>query len=169
MRLRKRRAHNHIVIYEQEEDREKVISWKVAGNRAIKEGGAPPDLDLFFRSAVELLATEGIDDVHIITVPPPSFHEYAKDGGWYPAEIIARRICDGLSRDLDLLWPERYEGKSSKFMMKNESKVYDPPALDVRGKIVLILDDIATTGLTLSAACDAVCLAGGYPLGVGIV
>jgi adenine/guanine phosphoribosyltransferase-like PRPP-binding protein len=61
-----------------------------------------------------------------------------------------------------MLWPERY-AKHGKHWTQNISKVYKPPAQNVQGKMVLILDDICTTGNTLAATMSAVLAAGGYP------
>ena len=134
--------------------RDQVLEWKKAFNhqRALVE---PPITEF-----VEFLHERGIGQMDMVTVPPPSFHDY----GAYPAQILAERALSALGLNLALLWPERY-AKSGKHWSANISKVYAPPALDVRGKTVLVLDDICTTGNTLVAAMASILVAGGYPAG----
>ncbi len=169
MRIFKRGAFSHLVWGDLKQ-REIVLNWKKEGNRLLKEGKEPKELKLDFKLLAEFLASEGVLDFDIITIPPPSFHEFEKDKGWYPAEIMAKKLCKQMgAKELQLLWPERYKDKKAKFMAANINKVYPPPAINVKGRFVFILDDIATTGLTLSAACKAVVEAGGYPFCMGFV
>jgi hypothetical protein len=132
--------------------RDQVLEWKKNFNhqRALVE---PPITEF-----VEFLHARGIAQMDIITVPPPSFHSLDA----YPAQLLCERATSALGLDLVMLWPERY-AKHGKHWTQNISKVYKPPAQDVRGKMVLILDDICTTGNTLAAAMSAVLAAGGYP------
>ncbi|HQC45880.1 MAG TPA: phosphoribosyltransferase [Myxococcota bacterium] len=148
--------------------RQAIIDWKKAGNKAMVAKLSPPKLTVDFSDLGELLAAEGLYDVDIITCPPPSFHDYAKDGGWYPAEVLALAVLDPLDLPLTLLWPMTDHQKAKKIIEGNINKIYPVPD-GVRGKVVLVLDDIGTTGHTLAACCDAICQGGGYPLGVSFV
>jgi hypothetical protein len=132
--------------------RDQVLEWKKAFNhqKAVVE---PPITEF-----VEFLHARGIAQMDIITVPPPSFHNLDA----YPARLLCERATSALGLDLVMLWPERY-AKDGRHWSRNISKVYKPPVQDVRGKMVLILDDICTTGNTLAAAMGAVLAAGGYP------
>ena len=166
MRIRSRNGHRHFV-YGGHKIREEILNWKKSGNNLLKAGkipSAPP----YFPELATLLLDEGVSEFNIITIPPPSFHDYAHAGGWYPAEVLAENLCRTLKKPLMLLWPERYTEKTKIIMEGNIDKIYTIPE-GVKNQFVLILDDIATTGLTLSACCDAVILGGGYPVGVAFV
>jgi hypothetical protein len=158
--LRKRGPFLHLV-HGDDRARQAFLTWKKNSNQGARE--EPPDLVPFIRFLEEF----GGPMFDLVTVPPPSFHDYAANGGHYPAEILARRVAEAIGKTLSVLWPERYQ-KKGKVWHANISKIYPEPAEPVAGRLVLVLDDIATTGNTLTAACDTVARAGGYPAGVAI-
>lgn len=156
MWIRKRGPFSHLVFGDAGL-RARVLEWKKAGNRG--ETLERPNIDAF----CHFLEEYGGRRVDLVTVPPPSFHDY----GRYPAETLARVVCESLGIPLSIFWPDRYE-KKGKVWHANISKIYPEPAEECAGQVVLILDDIATTGNTLTAACDSVVRAGGFPVGVAI-
>ena len=125
MRIRSRNGHRHFV-YGGHKIREELLNWKKSGNNLLKAGktpSAPP----YFPELATLLLDEGVSEFNIITIPPPSFHDYAHAGGWYPAEVLAENLCRNIKMPLTLLWPDRYTEKTKKIMEGNIDKIYTIP------------------------------------------
>ena len=134
--------------------RDAVLAWKKAHNRG--KAGTMPDTSAFTR----FLDERGGAEFDLIAVPPPSFHQWSA----YPAQMLCERALQPLGLTLTRLWPQRHD-KTGKVWTANIRKTYPPPAEPVAGKLVLILDDIATSGNTMAAAMRSVVRAGGYPAG----
>jgi hypothetical protein len=162
MYSRKRGPFLHI-IYGTHGLREQVLTWKKAGNADEAAREPAPAIPEFFA----FLENNGVAGIDLVTVPPPSFHDYEHAGGWYPAQALFTQGLEAIGQKLSILWPDRYK-KKGKVWHQNIDKTYPAPALEVSGRFVLILDDIATTGNTLTAAGLAVIKAGGYPVGVAL-
>jgi len=135
--------------------RDEVLTWKKKYNKGIKVDAPATDEFLLF------LEDRGAKKFDVVTIPPPSFHNY----GSYPAELLLSPVIDKMGFNLDILWPERYK-KKGKVATANIGKEYPPPSIQVKGKFVLVLDDIGTTGCTLAACMRSIAIAGGYPMAV---
>lgn len=136
--------------------RDDVLAWKKkninGGDRSIPM----PDVTGWAQFLIE----RGAMHMDLWTVPPPSFHSMNE----YPALMLAQEVGKIAGKEISILWPEKYE-KKGKVWHANISKVYPAPVIDVNDKVILVLDDIATTCNTLAAACLAIVKAGGIPAG----
>ena len=102
-----------------------------------------------------------------LVIPVPLFPARQKKRGYNQSELLARAFCQktGLALDVKSLVRVRDTGSQTKLgrearveNMSGAFKVKDPAA--VKGKTVLLIDDVATTGSTLEACAQALRLAG---------
>ena len=153
--FRRRKYLNFIVDFQQHKE---VIAWK-KGSRKIL---LPLPGDLFDQT--HGVISEFFEDFDFLTVPAPSFHTYDH----YPIWEIAKKIVVEANLEIELkkLFP-KHSGKTKMQTFgscgKFVQKIFCPP-----GKFVLILDDLYTTGTTLSVSCEAVALRGSFPVGLAI-
>ena len=102
-----------------------------------------------------------------VVVPVPLFPARKKKRGYNQSELLARSFCDKTGFPLDstslvrvrdtgsqtkLGRTQRAENMSGAFAVKNPAAV--------KGKTVLLIDDVVTTGSTLEACAQALRLAG---------
>lgn len=160
MRMRKAGSFFHLALGTPSQ-RDAVIKWKKDGHALWKKGKKPPAPPNLENIATDLHSL-GLERMDIITIPPASFHTYDT---WCPALILAKNLS---VKKIDILWPEKYE-KAGMIWHENISKVYKKPRIPVKGKFILVLDDIVTTGNTLHACAKAIAKAGGFPFCVGVV
>ena len=102
-----------------------------------------------------------------LVIPVPLFPARLKKRGYNQSKLLARAFCQktGLTLDTQSLVrvrdtgsqtklgrPERVKNMSGAFAVKNPAAV--------KGKTVLLIDDVATTGSTLEACAQALRMAG---------
>lgn len=132
--------------------REDVLLWK-------KRKATFPDQVYDMAFAILLRYFSRFD---VVTVPAPSFHTY--ENGGYPIWELAGRLSKDCGFDLQRLFPY-HSGKTKKHFTGWRDKVVQDVALD-SGLFVLVLDDIATTGMTMKITYQAILNKGSYPCGV---
>ena len=105
-------------------------------------------------------------DVNLV-IPVPLFKKREKKRGYNPSELLARTFATqtGLALDSTSLVRVRDTGSQTKLgraarltNMTGAFTVKDPTV--VKGKIILLIDDVATTGSTLEACAQALRAAG---------
>jgi predicted amidophosphoribosyltransferase len=132
--------------------RDQILSWKKG------QISFPGEV---YEMAVALLLRY-FSRFDVVTVPAPSFHIY--ENGGYPIWELAGRLAKDCGFDLQCLFPER-SGKTKKHFTGWRDKVVQDVAIGP-GLFVLILDDIATTGMTIKITYQAILNKGSYPCGV---
>ena len=102
-----------------------------------------------------------------LVIPVPLFSARQKKRGYNQSELLARAFCTktGLALDVKSLVRVRDTGSQTKLgrearveNMSGAFEVKNPAA--VKGKTVLLIDDVATTGSTLESCAQALRLAG---------
>lgn len=100
-------------------------------------------------------------------IPVPLFKKRARKRGYNQSELLARAFCKetGIALDVTSLVRVRDTGSQTKLgrearvaNMTGAFEVKNPAA--VKGKTVLLIDDVATTGSTLEACAQALRQAG---------
>ena len=105
------------------------------------------------------------DGVDLITAVP-LFSSRLKERGFNQSELLAERLADHLGVPSDFTLIERVRDTRPQFDLKrherlsNVSGAFRFSGNDVRGKKILIVDDIMTTGATLSECSKALKEAG---------
>lgn len=122
-----------------------VIEWKKASRHVTQ-----PFPEKLYSETVDALLRfcMGFD---FMTVPAPSFHDYETN---YPIFEIAKLVASDIDIPLQILFPER-SGKTEmgwhSSIKKQVQKIDCEP-----GKLVLVLDDIATTRNTFRVTSRAI-------------
>ena len=102
-----------------------------------------------------------------LVIPVPLFPKRKKKRGYNQSELLARAFCNttGLALNTTALVRVRDTGSQTKLgrqarvaNMAEAFEVKEGPA--VKGRIVLLIDDVATTGATLEACAQALRKAG---------
>ena len=102
-----------------------------------------------------------------VVVPVPTTPGRLRARGYNQAELLARRVVESKR------WPlvqalARRDGSGSQTTLNRDERHRNvrgafhaaPEAIHVRGRGVLLVDDVLTTGATVSAAADTLCEAG---------
>ncbi|MCP4669488.1 MAG: ComF family protein [Deltaproteobacteria bacterium] len=97
-----------------------------------------------------------------LTMPVPLHPRRLRQRGFNQSLLLARHLAEGLDTDLDFLslrrvkytLPQTGLGKEERRKnMRNAFRLMDPKA--AKGKFILLVDDVATTGNTLNACAKA--------------
>ena len=102
-------------------------------------------------------------EIEVVTaVPSHPVHRLSR--GWTAAELLARAVAQELGRDFDRLLRRRgrarQAGQRRAQRLKLPHWAFAPRPAAVRGRRVLLIDDVTTTGTTLGRAAEALALAG---------
>jgi ComF family protein len=120
------------------------------GSKSFLAGSLGPLLARFAATRVE-----PSDD--LVTIPVPLHPKRLRERGFNQSLLLARHVAQGLRTELDFLALRRVRyttpqtGLGKEARRRNVSKAFevrDPGA--VKGKRVLLVDDVATTGSTLN-------------------
>ncbi len=105
-------------------------------------------------------------DVNLV-VPVPLFKKRARKRGYNQSELLARAFCKETGLPLDAASLVRVRDTGSQTKLGREARVTNMAgafevknAAAVKGKTVLLIDDVATTGSTLEACAQALRQAG---------
>lgn len=96
-----------------------------------------------------------------LVIPIPLHPERVRERGYNQAELLARRLCQerALTIDEAALWrtrPTRPQvGLNRLQRRKNVAGAFAADATHVRGRKLLLIDDVCTSGATLEAAAAA--------------
>ncbi len=102
-----------------------------------------------------------------LVVPVPLFSKRCRQRGYNQSELLARAFCKHTGLPLDYISLERVRDTASQTKLGRAARqenmadafcIKNPTA--VKGKTVLLIDDVATTGSTLEACAVALRLAG---------
>lgn len=101
-----------------------------------------------------------------LVVPVPLGRKRLRERGYNQVDLIARPLSLALSRDYQPGALKRKRETASQVGLSaverrdNMQNAFSADASVVRGKIVLVMDDVATTGSTLSSCAEALLQAG---------
>lgn len=104
-------------------------------------------------------------DIDFVTVVPLS-KERLKERGYNQASFLARPLAYAINKPYDpkLLYRKRNTrtqvGLSAAERWQNVSDAFGAIPAKARGKTILVIDDVTTTGSTISACAQALCQAG---------
>jgi ComF family protein len=120
----------------------------------------------------ESIAIQMVDFVHsldwptVLMVPVPLGKNRLKERGYNQVGLVARPLAYrlGLKYEPNALWKRR-ETRSQVGLTVSERRenvhgAYEANPKVVKGKSILIMDDVATTGSTISACTEALLSAG---------
>lgn len=120
----------------------------------------------------DALATQMVDFVHSLQwqldlmIPVPLGRQRLKERGYNQVGLVARPLAYELDLEYAprVLWKSRdtrsQVGLTISQRRENVSKAYQADPSAVKRKSILIMDDVATTGSTISACTDALLSAG---------
>lgn len=132
------------------------------------------DLCLFMgrQMGLELMHSGRFDDIDLL-VPVPLHWLRRLQRGYNQSELLCRGIGEILQRPVNTraLVRHRYTRQQSRQIHANrEQNVQDAFHLrhpdDLRGKHILLVDDVLTTGATLVSCCDALSKANGLRISI---
>lgn len=102
-----------------------------------------------------------------VVIPVPLFKKRLKKRGYNQSELLARSFCKQTNLPLDTTSLIRVRDTGSQTKLGRAARVTNmadafevKDASSVKGKIILLIDDVATTGSTLEACAQALRKAG---------
>ncbi len=102
-----------------------------------------------------------------LVIPVPLFKKRQKKRGYNQSELLARAFCANTQLPLEVAALVRVRDTGSQTKLGRAARVENMAGafavqnpVDVKGKTVLLIDDVATTGATLEACAQALRLAG---------
>jgi ComF family protein len=101
-----------------------------------------------------------------LIIPVPLYHERQKTRGYNQSELLAQRLSQKLDLPMNANALKRVRdtrpqvGLNAEERSNNVQAAFAAKTEDVVGKVVLLVDDVCTTGATLAAAADAMLMSG---------
>lgn len=150
-------SERHIFGFDSGVSRKLIYTFKRSNNRALQ--------NFFARECADIIENEidGKKDGDYVLAYPPRSVSGKKKYGFDQAYVLSKRISGITGIPLVKLFKRKLFGEEQKNLSLNErvenaaSVFYPRKNADVKGKAVIIIDDVVTSGSTVGALCKILC------------
>lgn len=150
-------SERHIFVFDSGVSRKLIYTFKRSNNRALQ--------NFFARECADIIENEidGKKDGDYVLAYPPRSVSGKKKYGFDQAFVLSKKISGITGIPLEKLFKRKLFGEeqknlSAKERMENAANVFYPRKnADVKGKDVIIIDDVVTSGSTVWALCNILC------------
>lgn len=150
-------SERHIFGFDSGISKKLIYTFKRSNNRALQ--------NFFARECADIIENEidGKKDGDYVLAYPPRSVSGKKKYGFDQAFVLSKKISDITGIPLVKLFKRKLFGEEQKNLSLNErvenaaSVFYPRKNADVKGKDVIIIDDVVTSGSTVWALCNILC------------